>query len=78
MQKRGELVFSVRSYTPLFANQLFPAKNLLLFLKLMQLANAIYKNNYIPTIFLTVFAVLIVNLLLIFALAVLDHQFVFW
>ena len=36
------------------------------------------KNNYIPTIFLTVFAVLIVNLLLIFALAVLDHQFVFW
>ena len=36
------------------------------------------KNNYIPTIFLTVFAVLIVNLLLIFALAVLDHQFAFW
>lgn len=36
------------------------------------------KNNYIPTIFLTVFAVLIVNLLLVFALAVLDHQFVFW
>lgn len=35
------------------------------------------KNNYMPTIFLTVFAVLIVNLLPIFALAVLDHQFVF-
>ena len=35
------------------------------------------KNNYMPTIFLTVFAVLIVNLLPVFALAVLDHQFVF-
>lgn len=35
------------------------------------------KSYYIPTIFLTVFAVLIVSLELIFALAVLDHQFVF-
>ena len=36
------------------------------------------KKVYIPTTFLTVFAVLIVNLLLTLALAVLDHQFVFW
>lgn len=32
---------------------------------------------YMFTIFLTVFAVLIVSLLLIFVLAVFDHQFVF-
>lgn len=33
--------------------------------------------NYIPTIFLAVFAVRIVILSLIFELAVFDHQFVF-
>lgn len=37
----------------------------------------LFKRNYIPTIFLTVFAVLIVSFLLIRALAVFDHQFVF-
>ena len=35
------------------------------------------KSDYILTIFLTVLAVLIVSFVLIFALAVLDHQFVF-
>ena len=35
------------------------------------------RDDYIPTIFLIVFAVRIVNLLPIFALAVFDHQFVF-
>ena len=36
-----------------------------------------FKSYYILIIFLTVFAVLIVRFELIFALAVLDHQFVF-
>lgn len=39
--------------------------------------NPNFKRNYIPTIFLTVFAVLIVSFLLILVLAVFDHQFVF-
>ena len=41
------------------------------------LLQAVMKNDYIPTTLLTVFAVRIVNLLLIAELAVLDHQFVF-
>ena len=38
----------------------------------------LFLADYIPTTFRTVFAVLIVSLTLIFALAVFDHQFVFW
>lgn len=49
---------------------------LLLFIRASS-ANWNLRNNYIPTIFLTVFAVLIVSLPLMFALAVFGHQFVF-